>query len=54
MPDYKKMYITLFNETARVITILQQAQQKTEEVYISSDTPGKPLLIPKDGSKDKA
>ena len=36
MPDYQKMYHTLFNDVTDAITKLQQAQQKTEEMYISS------------------
>jgi hypothetical protein len=44
MPDYKEMYMTLFRETTKAITILQKAQQKTEEIYISDDSPDK--LIP--------
>ena len=36
MPDYKEMYYTLFNETAKAISILQDAQQKTEEMYLAA------------------
>ncbi len=36
MPDYKEMYYHLFRETAKAIEILQKAQQKTEELYISA------------------
>lgn len=36
MPDYQKMYHSLFNDVTEVITKLQQAQQKTEELYINS------------------
>lgn len=36
MPDYKKMYTTLFNSVTDAIKILQQAQIKTEEIYINS------------------
>lgn len=38
MPDYKEMYLALFRETTKAISILQSAQQKTEEIYISDDT----------------
>lgn len=37
MPDYQKMYCTLFNEVTRIIEQLQEAQQKVEEIYINSD-----------------
>ena len=36
MPDYQKMYHSLFNDVTDTITKLQQAQQKTEEMYIDS------------------
>ncbi len=44
MPDYKEMYITLFQSTTRVIEILQQAQLKTEEMYMSAEEPNLKLL----------
>lgn len=34
MPDYKKMYCKLFGAVTKAITILQEAQQETEEIYI--------------------
>lgn len=37
MPDYKEMYQTLFRSMTKAITILQEAQQQTEETYISSE-----------------
>lgn len=40
MADYKSMYAVLFNDVTTAIELLQQAQQKTEEIYISGeDTP---------------
>lgn len=36
MPDYQKMYHSLFNDVTDTITKLQQAQQKTEEIYMDS------------------
>ena len=36
MPDYQKMYHSLFNDVTDAITKLQQAQQKTEELYLNS------------------
>lgn len=39
MPDYKEMYLTLFRSITRAITILQEAQQQTEETYISEQPP---------------
>ncbi|GEM_PF-4378133 len=32
MPDYKKMYYILLNETAKAIEGLEKAQQKTKEL----------------------
>ena len=34
MPDYAKMYHTLFNAVTESIEILQRAQQDTEDMYI--------------------
>ena len=36
MPDYQKMYHSLFNDVTDAISKLQQAQQKTEELYMDS------------------
>jgi len=36
MPDYQKMYHALFNDVTNVVSTLQQAQQKTEEMYVDS------------------
>jgi len=36
MPDYQKMYYALFNDVTNVVSKLQQAQQKTEEMYVDS------------------
>ncbi len=44
MQDYKKMYITLLQETAKAIAILQKAQQDTEDIYIT-DHPSNHLGI---------
>ncbi len=44
MQDYKKMYITLLQETAKAIAILQKAQQDTEDIYIT-DHPANYLTI---------
>ena len=34
MPDYKQMYLTLFNATEKAITELIAAQRACEELYI--------------------
>lgn len=39
MPDYDAMYKTLFNAMTQAISILQEAQKATEEMYISSKPP---------------
>ncbi len=36
MPDYQKMYHSLFNDVTDAIAKLQRAQQKTEEMYMDS------------------
>ena len=36
MPDYQKMYHSLFNDVTDAISKLQRAQQKTEELYLDS------------------
>ena len=36
MPDYQKMYTTLFNKITDVIEELQKIQQLTEEMYLNS------------------
>ena len=36
MPDYKQMYLTLFNATEEAINRLIQAQRACEELYISA------------------
>ncbi len=47
MPDYQKMYHSPFNAVTDSISILQQAQQKTEEMYIDSK---ETVLTPLPGS----
>lgn len=49
MPDYQKMYHSLFNDVTDTITKLQQAQQKTEEMYMDSK---ETVLTPFPGSND--
>ena len=51
MPDYKKMYYSLFNDVTAAITALQQAQQKTEQLYVEDAEPV--INIAKDGPKPK-
>ncbi|MFI3312243.1 MAG: hypothetical protein R3Y62_00010 [Eubacteriales bacterium] len=44
MPDYQKMYTTLFNQITSVIEELQEIQQKTEEMYVIEGENDKPPL----------
>jgi len=44
MPDYKEMYLTLFRAMTKANDILQEAQQKTEQMYID-DTENKLILL---------
>ena len=46
MADYAKMYTELFRAATKAIKILQDAQQETEEIYISDDDPVLTLLSP--------
>ncbi|NLF80554.1 MAG: hypothetical protein GX572_05110 [Clostridia bacterium] len=39
MPDYAKMYGELFRATTKAIEVLQQAQIKAEEMYLSDEEP---------------
>jgi hypothetical protein len=44
MADYQKMYHSLFNDVTDTIQKLQEAQRKTEEIYIQTDkAPVKPI-----------
>lgn len=51
MPDYKEMYHILFHEMTKAISVLQNVQQKTEEMYIGDD-PADSLIVmnPNQGS----
>lgn len=54
MPDYKKMYLTLFRATEQAINTLIQAQQECEELYISEpDTELKILPLPNSQSNEE-
>ena len=46
LPDYKKMYTTLFNAMTDAIEILQRAQQQAEEQYMQSGQPAIRILLP--------
>lgn len=50
MPDYAKMYRTLFRSQTKAIEILQAAQQETEEMYLSSTEPDIRVLSKPDDS----
>ena len=51
MADYKKMYDSLFNDVTDAISLLQRAQQKTEELFISGDD-GVVLELKRDSAPD--
>ncbi len=36
MPDYKKMYLTMFRASEEAVNLLLQAQRECEELYISA------------------
>lgn len=48
MPDYAEMYKKLFRSQTKAIQILQEAQQETEELYISDEGPGLIVLQPQE------
>lgn len=48
MPDWKEMYLTLFRETEKAISILTDAQRRCEEMYIDAPEPEIKLLSPED------
>jgi hypothetical protein len=48
MPDYAEMYKKLFRSQTKAIQILQQAQQETEELYISDEGPDLIVLQPQE------
>ena len=39
MPDYKTMYTELFQVQTKVISLLQEAHLKVEEMYIDANPP---------------
>jgi len=39
MPTYKEMYLTLIRAQRDTISILQEAHQKAEEMFLSADVP---------------
>ena len=39
MPEYKKMYLTLFRASEDAINLLVKAQRECEELYLSSPEP---------------
>lgn len=51
MPDYKKMYLALFNAVTTAIDGLQNAQREGEEAYSESD--GTRLIILPKTTKEK-
>lgn len=54
MPNYAEMYRKLFNAQSDAIAILQQAQQDTEEMYVSAPEPDIWVLTPKESDKPPA
>lgn len=52
MPDYKAMYIKLFQSQTKAIQILQSAQQETEEMYIEAEPTDIKILFPENHEDD--
>ena len=53
MPDYQKMYFTLFNKISDTIEELRQAQAETEEQYLDGTEANLHLLQPEKESSAK-
>lgn len=55
MPDWKEMYLTLFRETEKAVSLLTEAQRRCEEMYINAPEPEIKLLSPEGapGSQDQ-
>lgn len=53
MPDWKEMYLTLFRETEKAISILTDAQRRCEEMYINAPEPEIKFLSPEDASEPR-
>lgn len=52
MPDYKKMYLTLFKATEDAINILEAAQLECEERYVSAQEP-EITVLPAENEKER-
>ena len=37
MADYKKMYLTAVDAMEKAMTLLEEAQRKSEDIYIETD-----------------
>ena len=48
MPDYKKMYFTLFKASEEAANLLSAAQRECEELYIASEEPNIVVLSEED------
>ena len=46
MPDYKKMYLRLFQATEDAINLLVEAQRECEEMFLTDETQ-QPIVLPK-------
>lgn len=44
MPDYREMYLSLFQSITQAVTLLQEAQKETEAMYLAAE-PGKITLL---------
>ena len=51
MPNYQKMYTTLYNKVTDIINDLQKVQNLTEQMYIDSTPNLEVLEFPKEQDK---
>ena len=52
MPDYKKMYLTLFKASEEAVNLLIAAQRECEELYIASEE-ADITLLPMESEKER-
>lgn len=54
MPDYKKMYLTMFRAAESAIDLLIAAQRECEELYISTTGSEENVIPISQGQKENA
>lgn len=52
MPDYKEMYFILMRSQNKAIELMQEAHQKTEEMFVAAKEPELVLLRPDEAEEE--